>query len=311
MAFSSNVLKPVSDFDRFTGFADSNVLAVNPDGNELKEIYGSKNDIENPAYTSTSDVNGVPVKTVRIDFIVKPNAGANLISRVSFYIRRAYRTSNDGKKCQVIDKYGNSAWVTEEQFKNHEIPTTSDGRSILISKDYKKAYSGEADLIEFIKIYRRIKSAFKDGELKSESELEECKAYFENIDEFFNGNFKELKDIIIKDETGIVKVLYGVKMTDNGIYQTTFNVVAPSGDPIRSKFVYNRMQKIIKQITESRERGSLLNTSFTFGDLTKYEVSPSTVEPTLAQNETAVSDIPAMGGTVQDIKDAFEEQFPF
>ena len=138
---------------RYIGVASVFVLGVNPTKAELEKLYNRT--IENePSYVGETEINGEKVAQVRIDFIVKAdpekyldsnNQPLDFVSKVSLFIRRAYRYNKDNTKVQVIDKYGRTAWVTVEQAEAHEVPVYSNGPAN-IDKDYRPAYIGEEAL---------------------------------------------------------------------------------------------------------------------------------------------------------------------
>ena len=142
MAFSKGVeSKDSNKVVRYIGVGSVFVLGVNPNKEELEKLYNTQ--LENaPEYLSEIEVgeDKHKVPNVRIDFIVKTNAekcnGIDFTTKVSFFIRKEARVNRDGSKVQVIDKYGRTAWVTKEQYKNKEIPVYTNGPAN-IDKDYR------------------------------------------------------------------------------------------------------------------------------------------------------------------------------
>ena len=150
MAFASG--KQTTDGSsvaRYIGVAPVYVLGVNPTKAELEGFYNTSLE-KDPEYTGSKD--NVPF--VRIDFIVKTDAPRaneiDLTTKVSFFLRREKRVNRDNTKVQVIDKYGRTAWVTNEQLKAHEIPMYTNGPANL-DADYRPVYNGEEKLTDFIK----------------------------------------------------------------------------------------------------------------------------------------------------------------
>ena len=216
---------------RYTGVAPVSILAVNPDKAELEKLYNTQ--LENdPEYLGEVEVgeDKHKVQNVRLDFIVKTDAekcgGIEFTTKVAFFLRKEYRYNRDQTKVQVIDKYGRTAWVTIEQAKAHEIPVYSNGQPANIDKDYRPAYHGEEDLTNFLKAYLNIPNVMKYVNEKwvMVDKPEECEARLEKIADYFKGDFSELRSAIQLQPNNKVKVLFGVRTTDdNKQYQAVYN----------------------------------------------------------------------------------------
>lgn len=272
MAFSKgaestegNVIK------RYIGVAPVFVLAVNPNKEQLEKLYNTE--LENsPEYLSEIEVgeDKHKVPNARIDFIVKTNVdkcGIDFTTKVSFFIRNEYWYNRDNTKVQVIDKYGRTAWVTVEQAKNHEIPMYSNGPAN-IDKDYRPCYRGEEDLTNFLKAYLNIPNIMKfvNKSWVMVDNPSECEARLSDIANYFKGDFSELKEIIALQPTNKVKVLFGIKTTDdNKQYQTTYTHM----------FLKNNItdySRLDKDVQERKANGSYSNVEFNVVDLKEYDV---------------------------------------
>lgn len=257
---------------RYIGVAPVFVLAVNPNKAELEKLYNTQIE-NNPEYISEIEVgeDKHKVQNVRIDFIVKTNAekcgGIEFTTKVTFFVRKDFRYNRDHTKVQIIDKYGRTAWVTIEQAKAHEIPMYKNGPAN-IDKDYRPAYNGEEDLTNFIKAYLNIPNVMKyvNNTWVMVDNPSDCEARLENINEYFKGNFKELKDIIALQPTNRVKVLFGVRTTDdNKQYQAVYNQM----------FLKNNItdySRLDKNLQERKEAGAYPSTEFSVCDLKEYDV---------------------------------------
>jgi hypothetical protein len=261
---------------RFIGVAACNVLGVNPNKAALEKIYGTTLEKE-PEYIGEVEINGKKIKQVRIDFIVKPdsekyldssNKPVDFTSKVAIFVRNSYRYNKDNTKVQVIDKYGRTAWVTIEQAKTNEIPVYSNGPAN-IDKDYRPAYIGEEELVNFIKTYLGIPSVDKwaDGKIVGKIDNpEDAEARLDNISKYFDGDFSELSTIINYQPNNKIKILFGVRNTEDGkTYQSTYTRM------FLKSFAsdYSRLEKDVKQAQES---GALSTTEFEFTDLHEYTV---------------------------------------
>lgn len=282
MAFSKGKEVSESSFKRYVGVAPVSVISVNPNKAELEKVYNTQLE-KDPEYLGKYDDNGTEIPTARIDFIIKTDeerCGVNLISKLSLFIRKAYRFNRDKTKVQVIDKYGRTAWVTQEQLKGHEIPMYTNGPANL-DKDYRPCYVGEEDLTNFIKTYLNIPSVQKyvNGKWVLVDNPSDCEARLDSLDNYFKGNFSELKDILSYQPNNKVKVLFGVRNTDSGTYQTVYTHM----------FLRNgatNYSKLDADVQNRKSNGAYSDTEFYVGDLKEY-----TVEPTDFTTQTT-SDLP-------------------
>lgn len=288
MAFSKGIeSKEGNAVKRYIGVAPVFVLAVNPSKSELEKLYNTQ--LENdPEYLSEVEVgeDKHKVQNVRLDFIVKTDAekcgGIEFTTKASFFIRNEYRYNKDQTKVQVIDKYGRTAWVTIEQAKAHEIPVYKNGPAN-IDKDYRPAYHGEEELTKFIKAYLGISNVMKyvNNTWVMVDNPEDCEARLEDIAEYFKGNFKELRDVIALQPNNKVKILFGVKTTDdNKQYQAIYNQMF-------LKNVTTDYSKLDENLQERKAAGAYPTTEFTVCDLKEYNV-----ESTDLSNSGASGDMP-------------------
>lgn len=287
MAFSKGTTTSEgNEVKRYIGVAPVYVLTVNPTKTELEKLYNTQ--LENdPEYLGEIEVgeDHHKVKNVRIDFVIKTDAskcnGIEFTTKVAFFVRNEPRVNRDGSKVQVIDKYGRTAWVTKEQYATKEIPVYSNGPANL-DKDYRACFYGEEELTNFIKTYLNIPNVMKyvNNKWVMVDNPEDCEARLENIENYFKGDFTELKDILLLQPTNKVKVLFGVKSTDdNKQYQAVYNQM----------FLRNGAtdySKLSQDLQERKSRGSYATTEFKVCDLTEY-----TVEATDFSNSDS-SDMP-------------------
>ena len=262
---------------RYIGVASVFVLGVNPLKEELEKFYGRTLD-NAPEYLGETEVGNTKVPQARLDFIVKAdpekyldehNQPLNFVSKVSLFIRKAYRYNKDNTKVQVIDKYGRTAWVTVEQAKAHEVPIYSNGPAN-IDKNYRPAYIGEEELIKFLIAYLNIPSCqrYIDGKwvMNDADKLSDSEASLEHIEDYFKGDFSELKTIIGYQPNNKVKVLFGVRNTDdNKQYQTVYTRM----------FLKNGVSdysKLDKDVKETQNSGALSTSEFDCTELHEYVV---------------------------------------
>lgn len=259
------------EIKRYVGVAPVYVLAVNPTKEKLSEIYGRtvEKDLE---YISEKE----GVKSARIDFIVKTNAekcdGIELVTKVSFFVANEFMFNKEKTKTKIIDKYGRTAWATKEELKEKAIPQYSSGPAN-IDKDYRQCYRGEEELTEFLKAYLNIDNVqtydSATGKWKMVEHPEMCEARLDHIEDYFTSNFKELIDGVNSQPNNQVKVLFGVKTTDdNRQYQDVFiQKVLRSGAR-----KYTALQTALD---EKKANGGYPNTEFEVCALKEYGVEPT------------------------------------
>ena len=288
MAVAKGKSTDTAEYKRYIGVAPVFINAVNPTKKELEGFYNTTIDNE-PKYLGEVEVNDKKIPNVRIDFIVTTDetaVGTALRTKVSFFIRNEYRYNRDRTKVQVIDKYGRTAWVTIEQAKNHEIPTYSNGPANL-DKDYRPLYYGEEQLTEFIRAYLGILPVMKyvDNTWVMREHPEEYEIRLDKIANYFKNDFSELKEIITYQPNNKVKVLFGVRTTDdNKMYQTVFT----------DMFLKNSNSdytKLAKTIQERKDAGAYSTTDFEVCDLKEYVVKPTEI----AETPSVVGDDLPMG----------------
>ena len=260
---------------RYIGVASVFVLAVNPLKEELEKLYGRT--LENaPEYIGEAEVSNTKVPQIRLDFIVKAdpdkyldaaNQPLNFVSKVSLFIRRAYRYNKDNTKVQVIDKYGRTAWVTKEQFEKKEIPVYSNGPANL-DKDYRPCFWGEEQLTNFIRAYLNIPNVMKyvNKQWVLIDKPEEAEVRLDEISNYFKGNYSELNEILTYQPQNKVKLLFGVRTTDdNKQFQAVYTEM----------FLKNGVtdySRLDKDVQERKNAGAYPTTEFEVCDLKVYQV---------------------------------------
>ena len=288
MAFGkAQVSKEATEIKRYTGVGSVFVVGVNPNKAELEKLYDRELD-KDPEYLTEKD----GVTSARIDFIIKtdPTAkcsnGIELLTKFSMFIRNEYRFKRDKTKVQVIDKYGRTAWVTKEQAKAHEIPVYKNGPAN-IDKDYRPAYVGEEDITNFLKLFLGIPNVEKwvKNEETGRREVvglvdnpQDCECRLENIEDYFKGKFNEIKGAINLMPNNKIKVLFGVRTTDEGKqYQDVYT----------RKFLSNTVSvydKLAEDVQTNKDNGAYPNTEFVIADLQEYTVQATNFNNTNNNN---------------------------
>ena len=257
---------------RYIGVAPVKILAINPSKQELEKLYNTELE-KDPEYVSITEVgeDKHKVETVRIDFIVNtvPEKCDNIdfMSKVSFFIRNEYRYNRDKTKVQVIDKYGRTAWVTIEQAKKREIPMYSNGPANL-DADYRPVFVGEEDLTNFLKEYLNIPNVMKyvNNKWVMNTNTSDSEARLESIKNYFKGDFTELRNAVALQPDNKIKVLFGVKTTDdNRQFQAVFTQMFLRNNVTN----YSRLDK---ELNERKQAGAYPTTEFQVCELKEYTV---------------------------------------
>ena len=241
---------------RFIGLGALGVVAVNPtreEQNKILEQDFSSEEISYVGETTVKDKNNQDVKVpqVRITILMKTdpaiacNNGIEEFFFPSFFVAKAAQYSfKDGvTKLQVIDKYGRTAWVTEEQLKNHVIPEyiiQKDGprkgqtMKANICPDYRVAYIGEENLVKFIIAFLNIpRPDVWDAESKTfvmktdPKELAKSECLLDDIKKYFEGNVNEIRNTLKFQPKNRVKLMTGVRTAPNGAQYQDFYLQLP------------------------------------------------------------------------------------
>lgn len=274
-------------FKLYKGMAAFNMIAVNPTKKELKTLQGR--DIENePEYKGKNDDG---VDTMRVVFYAKTNpeakvnGGIELMIPISFMLTKAQRVGQTSGKIQVIDKYGRTAWATSEEVASKAIPQYASGPAN-ISKDYRPAYQGEEQLVDFLIQWLNIPSPanYKDGKWVMKFNPEDSEVSLD-MEALFKGNVTELQELVKLASAYLVKAAVGIRTTEEGKqYQAVFT----------RKFVKNAVtdySKVDAAITEFQSAGGAPNTEFSVEPLHENVVAATQFTPK-ADTAAPVGDMP-------------------
>ena len=256
---------------RYIGAAPVFVKAVNPDKAERNALLGA--DIEaDPEYLGNKEVDGVNVPQVRVTFYVQPDVEGAPVIPMTFFISKEYRYNRDKTKIQVIDKYGYSGWATKEQCDSHEQLKSAAGKNLRITTEYRPAFNGEIQLMEFVKYYLNIPELliYKDEEwvVGKDYTKEDCECSFDIL-KLLAGDFSEIKEVPQLMPANKVKVMFGVRTTDEGKqYQAVYtNRVLRNGARDYSE--------IDKDLQERKNAGAFANIEYDVKPFREYTVEPT------------------------------------
>ena len=279
-------------YKRYIGVGAAFVKAVNPNKKEMEALYGREQENE-PEYVGTVERDGKDIPNVRISFITNPDPdkyGEGILIPHTYFLRREYRYNSDKTKVQVIDKYGRTAWVTIEQAKNHEIPMYSNGPANL-DKDYRPAFVGEEELTQFLINYLNIPNVMKYDRANNKWYLvdnpQDSECRLDEIEKYFKGDFTELRSAIALQPTNKVKILYGVRTSDdNKQYQTTYTRMTLKN----SVTDYSKLDADVMEMKSRSTSASVAQTEYRVDDFQEYKVEATPITESTATTES--SDLP-------------------
>lgn len=252
----------------YVGYDSFVVLAINPTKEELAKIYGTTADrLKDQVYINESAqvINAKGEETqgreVSIKIYVKCVNQVNnkdFINCIKFKVKEGIFIGQQTGKHQVIDDYGQTAWVTEEEFKNKVIPVFSNGSKANIGK-YRHTYRGEAELVTFIRNwlgfpdpiiregYDPNTKRFASIKWREGEALEACEFSFEIAEwkEIFKGNFKILQDLLKGHEAFQFKGFTGISSKDNQDFQVMSRIT------LRNDASTNQIKKASTEIINS------------------------------------------------------------
>ena len=277
-------------FKRYIGIGSSYVLAVNPNKKKLDELRGFESANE-PEYVKDTD-NG---KEAHINFVVKTDPetcnGVEMTNLAMFILRQAPAYNKDETKVQVLDNYGNHAWVDVDLAKSgNKLP---DNLAVDHNK-YRMACVGECDLVDFLKKYLNVPASlsYVGGVWSLSDNAADGEFRLEHVKDYFKGDFKELEEALAYQPNNKIKLLYGVRTTEEGKqYQT----VCTRGEMIlRNNAGASSIAKLQKTLADAKNAGLFTTTTFKVGELEEFTVEPTnlTVTPSAVDNIGSEDNLP-------------------
>ena len=281
--------KEAVEFKKYIGVGASTVLAVNPTKAELEKIYGTDN-MNEPEYLKEDDKG----KAAFITFIVKTDpdqcGGTETINRLMFTLRNTPAYNKDQTKVQVIDDYGNSTWASVEDAKAGKKLLSSSGKELKIAPKYRMACTGEADLVSFLKTYLCVDDAFNyvNGSWVLKDNASDYLFSLEHIKDYFKGDFSEIKEAIALQPNNKVKLLYGVRTTDEGKqYQA---IAARDRFFLRNSAGSKAYEKLEKELANVKQNGGWANTEYRVQELAEYNVEATNLNDAPLNDSTESED---------------------
>jgi len=204
-------------FKMYKGMAAFNIVAVNPTKAELEAL--TDREVKNgPEYVSKTEEGK---EQIRVVFYAKTapgsklNNGIDLLIPISFMLTKDFKVGQASGKCQIIDKFGRTAWATKEELQSKSIPQYVSGPAN-ISADYRPAWQGEEFLIDFLIQWLNIPNPanYKEGKwiMKEDPSGSEVSLDMASL---FKGDLKELKELVTLAAAYTVKGAVGIRTVNN------------------------------------------------------------------------------------------------
>lgn len=155
------------------GLFEANVVAINPDIEEYKDILGMelKEDSKATEYLGKSQDGNT---TLRVDIWLE-EAKSKEKFKVAFFLENKERENKDGTKSQFINSIGGCTWAADA----NDLPDW------FKSREYRNAYVGEEDLYNFLRTWLG-NLDYRDAETTLQLDWKKM----------MKGNVKDLKDQI-------------------------------------------------------------------------------------------------------------------
>lgn len=232
-------------FEKYTGFINYEVIAVNPTLEELNEA-GVEWVSEEPTYQRTYDNDGIAVTVTDVVFWLKSAdpKREGIIMPIRFPIgANPYLGSHSGKY-QYVNLYGRTTWAMDIEGVKSAPYFKADGVRV--------AHKGEKELYDFIRAWLNLSYNTAKGN------YDHCLL---DVSKIINGDFSELKDTFtgvkknqdVRKDTYKVKVVTGLrsKEDDNGV--TRYNYVAYNKYFVRHFVDIERRNDVVETVTTFME----------------------------------------------------------
>jgi hypothetical protein len=192
------------EFVKKVGIFEAKVIAINPTPEDYKDLLGIDLPEESKA-TEYLSVGTDGTSKIRVDVWLEDVKTADKF-KVTFFMEDSKKENKDRTKKQYINNIGISSWASSED----NLP------SWFVKRDYRVAYSGEAEFVEFLRMWL--------GGLDFMHEDTELMLEWKKV---ISGNLKEWKDEIGGDWCQTVGVLATVKSVEKDgevkSYQSIYN----------------------------------------------------------------------------------------
>lgn len=182
--------KEEREFEKYVGMAKVNVVAINPDREQLNALFGKENKEEDKPieYLSTDNEGN---DKVRMTFWLRDEKTKKLFAHNINIIDR-YRRDNAETKYQYINTVLDTGWANEDNLEE-ELPDfftnfLDKEKNPVGAKKYRKAKAGEEELGIFIKAWLgKLKFNHPDTEVEFD------------LKRLFAGDYKEIASLMLPE----------------------------------------------------------------------------------------------------------------
>ena len=263
-------------FKMYTGITPIGCKYVNPTKEQLSQILG-REWTKDMSYTKTDD-QGVQQVNLMFPMEIHNTVNGeevNLVVLQTIALWNAPRLKSDGSKFQVVDKWGEFAWVTSEEFETHTTPLSNSGKKLKIdASSWRKAYRGEENLMKFLKPRINIPNAFeyKNNEWVLKADTTGCECRLDEISKYFDGNVSEIQaGLNMMPENQVKGFLYVDEYEGKQRQAIAREYVNLASNK------YSDLEKEIENINNNK------GTNFTLCELQEYKVESSSFTQSTAQ----------------------------
>lgn len=180
--------KSGENFAKQIGLAEWKIGAFNPTKDELSEYLGADIETEPEYVKETREGNTRATIKVWLE-------NGDLKMPVQFMLEDVEATNKDGDKYQWVNQVGMSSWAaTEAELPDWFTKFTDKDKNVTGKKTYRKAFKGEADLMNFLKNVLNKGSNF----FSSETDI------LLDMKKVFRGNFLEITQALKSEYVGTV-----------------------------------------------------------------------------------------------------------
>ena len=193
-----------TDFTKKVGLFKAEVVAVNPDAEEYKDILGMelKEDSKATEYLGKGQSGN---KTLRIDFWLEEVKNKEKF-KVTFFLEDAIKENKDHTKKQYINAVGMCSWADD----------VNNLQEWFTKREYRPAFIGEEDLYNFLRTWLG-NLDLRDAESTLQIEWKKL----------MNGNVRDLKQLIggefVTNVVALATVKSVIKEDETKQYQAVYN----------------------------------------------------------------------------------------
>ena len=268
----------------FLGKRAFKIAAVNPDEAWLKanKFYvGDKEFERNGTMQTKNKPEGTVNRFAEVDVFIKDafDEATGPALKVTFMIQDRYNISNDGLKCQIINKYGQTLWVPIEEARSLVVSNPFIGTYPYVLDGIKPCLVGEESLVTFIRNLRNLNNV--KAETSPEDRLKLSSMFDKkDLDKMFAGNFKDIANLINHGDTTIGYLL-GAKTSDKGsVYQDIYRDM-----PLRPYQIKgNKDEYLLKKVAKDQAESRYPNTFFDLTD-TSFRMFVEAKDQAVATNK--------------------------